>query len=71
MLTKSIQKKVRKDFKIKNLGKYHDLYVQSDTFLLAYEFEINVEINVLKYMNLILHIFISTWIRMASMLQKD
>ena len=28
-------KRICKDFKIKNFGKYHDLYVQSDTFLLA------------------------------------
>ena len=28
-------KKVCKDFEIKNLGEYHDLYVQSDTLLLA------------------------------------
>ena len=28
-------KKICKDFKIKFFGKYHDLYVQSDTFLLA------------------------------------
>ena len=28
-------KKVFKDFKIKDLGEYHDLYVQSDTVLLA------------------------------------
>ena len=27
--------KVRDGFKIKNLGEYHDLYVQSDTLLLA------------------------------------
>ena len=31
--------KVWEIFKIKNLGKYHDLYVQSDTFLLADVFE--------------------------------
>ena len=24
-----------KDFEIKNLGEYHDLYLQSDTFLLG------------------------------------
>ena len=32
-------KKVCKDFKIRNLGDYHDLYVQSDTLLLADVFE--------------------------------
>ena len=28
-------KRVCKDFEIKNLGKHHDLYVSSDTLLLA------------------------------------
>ena len=32
-------KRVRKDFEIENLGEYHDLYVQSDTLLLANVFE--------------------------------
>ena len=32
-------KRVCKDFEIKHLGEYHDLYVQSDTLLLAYVFE--------------------------------
>ena len=32
-------KKVWEAFKIKNLGEYHDLYVQCDTFLLADVFE--------------------------------
>ena len=31
--------KVREVFKIKNLGKYHDLYVQSDALLLADVYE--------------------------------
>ena len=32
-------KRVCKDFKVKNLGEYHDLYVQSDPLLLADVFE--------------------------------
>ena len=32
-------KRVCKDFAIKHLGEYHDLYVQSNTFLLANVFE--------------------------------
>ena len=32
-------KRVCKDFEIKNLGEYHDMYVQSDTLLLADIFE--------------------------------
>ena len=32
-------KRVSKDFEIENLGQYHDLYVHSDTLLLADEFE--------------------------------
>ena len=33
------KKRVCKEFEIKNSGEYHDLYVQSDTFLLADVFE--------------------------------
>ena len=32
-------KRVCKDFEIKHLGEYHDLYVQSNTLLLADVFE--------------------------------
>ena len=32
-------KRVSKDFEIKKLGEYHDLYVQSNTLLLADAFE--------------------------------
>ena len=34
-----LAKRVSKDFEIKNLGEYHDLYVQSNTLLLADVFE--------------------------------
>ena len=48
--------KVWNVFEIKNLGNYHDFHVQWDTLLLADVFE-NLEISVLKYMNLILLTF--------------
>ena len=41
-----------------DMGDYHDLYVQTDTLLLADVFLKKVETNALKYMDLILHIFI-------------
>ena len=49
--------RIGKDFKIKNLGEYHDLYVQIDTLLLPDVFE-NFRICVLKHMNLTLIVFI-------------
>ena len=50
-------KRVCKGFEIKNLGEYHDLYVQNDTLLLADAFGNRVLKCVLKYMNLILQNF--------------
>ena len=50
-------KRVCKGFEIKNLGEYHDLYVQNDTLLLADVFGNRVLKCVLKYMNLILQNF--------------
>ena len=38
-ITDADAKRVCKDFEIKKLGEYHDLYVQSDTLLLADLFE--------------------------------
>ena len=38
-ITEEFAKRVWKDFQIKNLGEYHDLYVQNDTLLLADVFE--------------------------------
>ena len=45
---------VFKKFRLKNLGEYHDLYVQSDALLLTDVFENFREKRVLKYMSLIL-----------------
>ena len=45
-------KRVHKEFKSKNLGDYHNLYVESDTLLLAVCLK-TLETSVLKYMSLI------------------
>ena len=47
-------RKYLKNLNFKNLGDYHDLYVQSDTLLLADVFENFIESSILKYMNSIL-----------------
>ena len=49
-------KRVCKDFEIKNLGEYHNLYVQSDTLLLADVFE-NFRNMCIEMYNLILQNF--------------
>ena len=52
-------KRVCKDFEIKDLGEYHDLYVQSDTLFLAdvLMYWCILEICALKYSDLILQNF--------------
>ena len=63
--------RVCKDFEMKNLAEYHDLYVQSDTSLLADVFE--------NFRNMCLEIYeldpakflINSWISMASSFKKD
>ena len=49
-------KRIFKEFEIKDLEEYHDLYVQSDTLLL-FMYLRPLEICVLKYKNLILQYF--------------
>ena len=64
-------KGVCEDFKIKNLGECNDLYVQSDTLLLADVFE-NFRNMCLKIYELDPAEFLSaTWISMASSFKKD
>ena len=53
MKTIPIIKKVFKELGLKNIGDYHDLYVQLEVYLKT------LEISVLKYVNLILLIFLS------------
>ena len=48
--------KVFEEFKLKNRGDYHDLYVQSDTLLVADVFE-NFRNKCIEYMNLVQLIF--------------
>ena len=50
-------KRVSKNFEIKNLGEYFDLYVQSNTLLLADVYEKLRKTCLIKYINLILQNF--------------
>ena len=49
--------KIWEVFEIRDMGEYHDLYIQTDTFYLQIYLK-NLEINPLKYMDLILLTFI-------------
>ena len=57
-------------FEINNLGEYHDLYVQSDTLLLADVYE-NFRNMCLKIYELDPIYLVCTWISMTSLLKKD
>ena len=61
---------VFKRFKLENLGDYHDLYVQSDTLLLADVFNNFRDISVKEY-ELDCSLFIITWISMASLFKEN
>ena len=73
-------KRVCKDFEIKKLGEYHDLYVQTNTLLLADVFEnfrnmcINIYKHIYKYTNIYkyiqIYIDLSTDIDTLLMLEK-
>ena len=64
-------KKVWKVFKIKNLGEYHDLYVQNDTLLLSAVFE-NFRDKCIEIYHLDpAHFLSAPGISMASMFKKD
>ena len=60
-------KRVCKDFEIKNLGEYHNLFVQSNTLLL----ERTLEIYAWRYMNLILRNFFQLLDKQGSSFNKD
>ena len=62
---------VFKRFKLKTLGKYHDLYVQSDTLLLADVFE-NFRNKCLEVYELdAAHFFVTTRTSMANLLKEN
>ena len=61
---------VFKGFKLENLGDYHDLYVQSDTLLLADVFENFRDMCIKEYELDPAHFFI-TWTSMASMFKEN
>ena len=72
LLTKIINaQKVFEEFNLKSLSEYPDLYVQSDTLLLADVFENLINKCVQIYELDTAHFFIYTWISMAILFKKD
>ena len=61
------EKKEWKNFRIKNLGGYHEFGVIHHYLLMQLK---TLEINVLKKVSTFLLVFISTWIRIAYMFKK-
>ena len=63
--------KVFEEFRLKNLGDYHDFYVQSDTLLLADVFE-NFRNKCTEIYELDpTHFFVCTWISMANLFKNN
>ena len=63
--------KVFQELKLKHLGDYHDLYVQSDTLLLADVFE-NFRNKCTEIYELDpTHFFVCTWISMANLFKNN
>ena len=63
-------KKVFKEFKLKNLGDRHDLYVQSDTLLLADVFENFINKCIEVYELDPAHLFSAIWLAWQACLKK-
>ena len=64
-------KRVCKDFEIKHLGIYHDLYVQSKTLLLADVFKNFRKMCLKNIQTQSCKISFSSWISMVSSCKKD
>ena len=64
-------KRVCKDFEIKHLGKYHDLYAQSKTLLLADVFKNFRNMCLKNIQTQSCKISFSSWISMVSSCKKD
>ena len=64
-------KRVCKDFKIKDLGEYHDFYLKSDTLLLTDGFETFRNIRLKIYDKDFVKFLFSSCISMASSFEKD